>query len=121
MKWENSRSAAYCWYNNDPGKNIYGPLYNWYAVRIGVICPVGYHVPTIEDWTTLATDAPQRIRQSFEGIGMRVWNGEFLPLYSWWVSAPEESGDYAWRARDDFSISPMPKATGYHVRCIKDK
>ena len=124
--WEDCKAAAYCWYDNNKVLNdIYGALYNWYAVRIGVLCPVGYHVPTIEDWSTLATyliDAPETIRQSFEAlpIGMRVWNGEFLPLYGWWVSAQEESEKYAWRARDDFSINAMPKATGYHVRCIKD-
>ena len=90
-----------------------------------MLCPVGYHVPTIEDWTTLATyliDAPEAVKQSFISlsIGCRVWNGSFMPIWSWWVSAQEESEKYAWRATPDFSIIPMPKATGYPVRCIKD-
>ena len=126
LKWENCKVAAYCWYdNNKVWNDIYGALYNWYAVRIGVLCPVGFHVPTIEDWTTLATyliDAPEAVKQSFQALSMgkRSWNGDFLPIFSWWVSAQEESENYAWRATDDFSLNPMPKATGYHVRCIKD-
>jgi hypothetical protein len=127
LKWENSKVAAYCWYNNDEKNDIYGALYNWYVVsiRTGVLCSVGYHVPTIEDWTTLATyliDAPESAKQNFRAlsIGDRSWNGDFFPLYSWWVSAQEESEKYAWRVRDDFSISPMPKAAGYYVRFIKD-
>jgi Fibrobacter succinogenes major domain (Fib_succ_major) len=125
LKWENCKVAAYCWYDNNAGlKDLYGALYNWYVVKAGVLCPVGYHVPTIEDWTTLATylsDVPQD-KPSFGAIsiGMRVWNGDFILLSSWWVSAQEESEKYAWRATVDFSLSPMPKATGYSVRCIKD-
>ena len=125
--WENCKVAAYCWYNNDEGlKDIYGALYNYYTVKIGVLCPVGYHVPTIEDWTTLATyliDAPEAVKQSFKAlsIGWRVWDGSFQSISSsWWVSAQEYSEKYAWRATQDFSIIPMPKASGYPVRCIKD-
>jgi uncharacterized protein (TIGR02145 family) len=34
----------------------YGRLYTWYAVRDKRnVCPVGYHVPTNEEWTTLST------------------------------------------------------------------
>jgi hypothetical protein len=125
LKWENCKAAAYCWYNNEEDNNIYGALYNWYVVKTGVLCPVGYHVPTIEDWTTLTTyliDAPEVDEQGFEAlsIGMRSWNGDFLPIYGWWVSASEKPGEYAWVATDDFSIHAMPMATGYHVRCIKD-
>jgi len=42
-------------YNNDKvtNKNIYGALYNWYAVNSGNICPTGWHVPISEEWITL--------------------------------------------------------------------
>jgi uncharacterized protein (TIGR02145 family) len=33
--------------------NIYGALYNWYSVGTGKLCPVGWHVPTDKDWSTL--------------------------------------------------------------------
>ncbi|MGB4292750.1 MAG: fibrobacter succinogenes major paralogous domain-containing protein [Bacteroidales bacterium] len=52
-KWASMTSAAYCWYNNNPVyKDNYGALYNWYAVRTN-ICPVGWHVPSKEEWETL--------------------------------------------------------------------
>jgi uncharacterized protein (TIGR02145 family) len=53
--WNNNTSGAYAWYNNDKvtNKNIYGALYNWYAVNSGNICPTGWHVPISEEWITL--------------------------------------------------------------------
>ena len=53
-QWENLSTPAYCWYNNDvQNKNIFGGLYNWYAVNTGRLAPEGWHVPTSEEWTTL--------------------------------------------------------------------
>ena len=31
----------------------YGALYNWYAVNTGKLCPTGWHVPNINELTTL--------------------------------------------------------------------
>jgi uncharacterized protein (TIGR02145 family) len=52
--------AAYCWYNNDYSTygTVYGALYNWYAVDTisnngKNVCPIGWHVPTDNDWTIL--------------------------------------------------------------------
>lgn len=46
--------AAFCWYNNDQNfKPTYGALYNWLAVSTGVLCPVGWHIPSDSEWTTL--------------------------------------------------------------------
>jgi uncharacterized protein (TIGR02145 family) len=54
-EWENLSTGAYAWYDNDQASNgdTYGALYNWYAVETGQLCPVGWHVPTDEEWTTL--------------------------------------------------------------------
>lgn len=47
-------SPGYCWYNNDNSNaNIYGALYNWYAVNTGKLCPVGWHIPSYNEWTIL--------------------------------------------------------------------
>jgi uncharacterized protein (TIGR02145 family) len=66
--WLNLTTGAWCWYNNDAANGaIYGKLYNWYAAA-GIwntasltdatqrknICPVGWHVPSDAEWTTLA-------------------------------------------------------------------
>lgn len=49
-----NKGPAYCWYSNNIGyKDLYGALYNWYAVNTGKLCPEGWHVPTDEEWTIL--------------------------------------------------------------------
>jgi uncharacterized protein (TIGR02145 family) len=66
-EWANLTTGAWCYYNND-SKNgeIYGKLYNWYAVA-GIwdeasktdvskrkqLAPTGWHVPSDDEWTTL--------------------------------------------------------------------
>ena len=53
--WSNITTLGYCWYNNEATyKNTYGALYNWYTVNTGKLCPIGWHVPTKSEWTTLA-------------------------------------------------------------------
>jgi uncharacterized protein (TIGR02145 family) len=54
--WANASSGAYCWYDNDiANESIYGALYNWNTVSTGNLCPVGWHVPTDDEWTALTT------------------------------------------------------------------
>lgn len=54
--WMNLTTPGYCWYDNDAATNkaTYGALYNWYAIHTGKLAPVGWHVPTTEEWATLA-------------------------------------------------------------------
>jgi uncharacterized protein (TIGR02145 family) len=48
-------AGAYYWFdNNSSNKDIYGAIYNWYAVDRGNLCPTGWHVPTDAEWTKLA-------------------------------------------------------------------
>ncbi len=53
--WSNLKSPGYCWYRNDDKtfKVNYGALYNGYTVSTGKLCPLGWHVPSIEDWMIL--------------------------------------------------------------------
>jgi uncharacterized protein (TIGR02145 family) len=53
--WIALGTDAYCWYNNDAAtyKATYGAMYNWYAVNTAKLCPIGWHVPTDAEWTTL--------------------------------------------------------------------
>jgi uncharacterized protein (TIGR02145 family) len=54
--WAKLTTPAYCWYDNDDDdQKIYGALYNWYAASSSNICPTGWHVPSDQDWTALAT------------------------------------------------------------------
>ena len=54
-EWSNLNSPAYCWYDNnqDLYGDIYGPLYNWYTIETGNLCPTGWHASTDDEWTTL--------------------------------------------------------------------
>jgi len=53
--WSSLTYGAYCNYGNDPANaNIYGRLYNWFAlVDSRDIAPIGWHVATDADWQTL--------------------------------------------------------------------
>ena len=55
--WQNSGSmqiGAYAWYDNNlANKDIYGALYNWYAVNSEKLCPIGWHVTTDDEWNSI--------------------------------------------------------------------
>jgi len=56
--WVNLSSPGYVWYNNDPVTYAdYGILYNWFTVNTGMLCPVGWHVPTEEEVNVAITFA----------------------------------------------------------------
>jgi uncharacterized protein (TIGR02145 family) len=54
--WEGLTSGAYCEYDNNPANvDVYGRLYNWFAVHDSRnIAPQGWHVPADAEWTELA-------------------------------------------------------------------
>ena len=52
--WDNLWTPGYCWYNNDESNRAkLGGIYNWYVVNTKKLAPVGWHVPTQEEWLTL--------------------------------------------------------------------
>jgi uncharacterized protein (TIGR02145 family) len=122
--WGNLSTPAYCWYDNDIGnKNVYGALYNWFAVNTSKLCPVGWHVPTNLDWDALTTYLggfsiaggklkekglthwinPNYFATNETGFtalpgGARVTNNIFDAIGrsgDWW-SSTESSSTYAW-------------------------
>jgi uncharacterized protein (TIGR02145 family) len=56
-EWTSLSASGYCWYSNDEAsnKNLYGALYNGYAVSDSNLCPTGWHVPSKEEWQQLIT------------------------------------------------------------------
>ena len=54
-----NKKDAWCYYeNNISNGKIYGKLYNWFVVRLGVnglknVCPIGWHVPSETEWQVL--------------------------------------------------------------------
>lgn len=65
---------ACCWYNNDPA-SPYGLLYNWHAVNTRKLCPVGWHVPTKDDWERLirALGGPYEAGKHLKEAGNAHW------------------------------------------------
>jgi uncharacterized protein (TIGR02145 family) len=55
--WTALSTPGFCWYDNDSVtyKDVYGPLYNWYTVNNSKLCPGGWHVPTYDESSLLAT------------------------------------------------------------------
>jgi len=55
LQWKNNTTGAYVWYNNSiNNKDLYGALYNWYAVNnTNGLCPDGWRVPSDPEWTSL--------------------------------------------------------------------
>jgi uncharacterized protein (TIGR02145 family) len=53
--WDANIMGAYAWYNNDYATygSVYGALYNWSAVTTGKLCPIGWHVPSDDEWKQL--------------------------------------------------------------------
>jgi uncharacterized protein (TIGR02145 family) len=53
--WKSLDVGAYCFADNDTlNKDVYGALYNYYAVvDQRKICPAGWHVPSDAEWTIL--------------------------------------------------------------------
>lgn len=55
LAWVNLTSPAWSYFeNNELNNSIYGKLYNGWAVHDSLnLCPVGWHVPTLQDWGVL--------------------------------------------------------------------
>ena len=54
-QWGNLTTPGYCYYNHDGDSlnDIYGAMYNWFAVNSGKLCPDGWHIPTNDEWLIL--------------------------------------------------------------------
>jgi uncharacterized protein (TIGR02145 family) len=76
-EWLGLKTGALCYYDNDEltNKNIYGPLYNWYAVADErTLCPSGWHVPTNDEYLELRdylgglTIAGAKMKETVSGL-----------------------------------------------------
>jgi uncharacterized protein (TIGR02145 family) len=54
LEWYTSKTPAYCWYYNIvPQGGDNSPLYNFYTVNSGKLCPEGWSLPSDGEWKTL--------------------------------------------------------------------
>ena len=131
--WTTLSTPAYCWYNNDSitNKNIYGALYNWYTVNTGNLAPLGWHVPSDAEWSTLTTYlggesvAGGKLKESgtvhwaspnagaINSVGFSALPGGFrgdaqLGLTGNWWTANESDVSFAWsRTMTSDSVNVM--------------
>ena len=137
--WSMLETPAYCWLNNDnQNKEVYGALYNWYAVDTKKLCPKGWHVPANTEWITFAialgdeNTAGARIKESgtthwkntiristdefgFTALpaGMRLFYGSFPEFpndYTVWWTSTGVSEVEAWNRGLFFSSTKLLKA-----------
>jgi uncharacterized protein (TIGR02145 family) len=123
--WAALTTGAWCYYaNNTANGVIYGKLYNWYAVNdVRGLAPLGYHVPSDAEWTTLTTylggesvaggkmkstgtslwtspNTDATNSSGFSGLpgGFRFNNGPFYFIgnYGYWWSSSESDTPSAW-------------------------
>ncbi len=84
--WSALSTGAYCWFGNNAAtyQNLYGALYNWYAVKNEKLCPVGWHVPSDTEWkqleialgmTQIQADSSGRYRGTNQGTQMKNNSG----------------------------------------------
>ena len=127
-KWENLKTGAWCYYDNDPengGK--FGKLYNWYAVNDPRgLAPEGWRVPSEEELDEFLDAAETDDFNALFG-GCRDCYGDFynIGLNAYFWSSTTLSSLSAWYmtlvSSNSFTyLSFNYYAYGFSVRCIKD-
>jgi len=107
-----SSSAAFCWYDNNQNyKENYGALYNWWAAKVSFLCPVGYHVPTKDEWQTLIDylGGKEIAGEKLKATGTQFWiyNNSQTTNESGFTAMPG-----GMRSNDDGTFSSM-RSYGY--------
>jgi len=148
----NGTIEKYCYENNEANCATYGGLYDWneamaYSTAPGTkgICPTGWHIPTLEEFSTLAgavSNDGNALKAVGQGIGSgvgtntsgfsallagyRYYDGSFYDLggtAGFWSS--RESGAATvvslWYYGSSISLSGIPKEGGISIRCLKDE
>jgi uncharacterized protein (TIGR02145 family) len=157
LEWANLTVGAWCWYgNSSTNGEIYGKLYNWYAVA-GLdgsgtprnLAPIGYHVPTPGEWTTLTNflGGPSTAGGRLKNAGTTYWNSpnnvstpysgfnalpagkrtsgspQFVDLGNlgyWWSSLSTDRARYIYNNTTTLIVQDLAEWLGFSVRLIKD-
>jgi uncharacterized protein (TIGR02145 family) len=108
-QWGIITTGAYCnYYHNVSNVSTYGRLYNWYAVNDSrMIAPIGWHIPSDAEWTTLTN----YINSVNSGINL----GKAMASKSGWTNsttAGKVGNDQASNNSSGFTALPA----GYHSK-----
>jgi uncharacterized protein (TIGR02145 family) len=149
--WKSAANTTPEWYyykNNSYYNTTHGKLYNWYAViNLRNICPVGWHVPTKNEWMQLVdylggvNTAAKKLKtgaslywagsgfntSGFSALpsGYRNFDGEFKEInessYYWTSSGENNLFAHLFSlfnwGMDKFFLN---KSNAYSVRCVKN-
>ncbi|MGG7037112.1 MAG: fibrobacter succinogenes major paralogous domain-containing protein [Flavobacterium sp.] len=74
-QWATLTTGAWRYYDDDPENGeIYGKLYNWYAVKDPRgLAPEGCHVPSDKEWTTLSTFLGSSAGGEMKAVDIANW------------------------------------------------
>ena len=138
-EWAGLSTHAYCWSlnNEELYKNLYGAIYNGYAATTGKLCPIGWHVPTDDEWTTLieylggSNVAGDKLKESgtthwsdpntgatneigftaLPGGNRDSWSGGFssIGFISYWWSSSESGTNNVWGQRIEFEYNRIDR------------
>ncbi|MEI6754940.1 MAG: fibrobacter succinogenes major paralogous domain-containing protein [Paludibacter sp.] len=106
----------------------FGKLYNWYAVTDSRnIAPVGWHIPSVDEWTILKNNYADALGFNALLGGSRGFDGFFSTTsgYGHWWLATSYSTTYAYEGylfynKLGIDIMTFDKRCGYSIRCVKD-
>jgi uncharacterized protein (TIGR02145 family) len=99
--WASLTIGAYCNYDNNPSNgNIYGRLYNWYAVNDSrKIAPTGWHVPSDAEWKQLEMNLGMSQSEADKAIEWRGTNeGSKLKSTNGWSSGGNGTNESGFNA-----------------------
>lgn len=104
--WQTNTAGAFGWPNNDEDYgDLYGGLYNWYAVNTGKLCPEGWRVPTDDEWGMVDSQVSVG-NPAWDDTGRRGYDaGKMLKAASGWP----DNGN----GTDEYGFSGMP--AGYRT------
>lgn len=75
-EWASLSSAAYSWVDDDlANKDLYGALYNWYAVDSKKLCPGGWSIPSSDSWKPLVNTEGGKLVAGgrMKDVGTTLW------------------------------------------------
>jgi len=74
--WVGMKIGGYRWYDNNVFiyRDLYGALYNWYAVNTKRLCPLGWHVPSDKEWMQLEITLGMAVNDA------NSWGNEEFPM-----------------------------------------
>ena len=145
-----TETGAYAIYDNDPmNAEIYGNLYNWYAVNDSRgICPEGWHVPSHWEWNTLIYElgymnvaggkmketgfahwnSPNTGATNESGftalpggsIGSSTGSSQGMGIDTIWWSSPENTFRKLRHDASEIMVGSASPINGGSVRCVGD-